>query len=263
MNTQLLTRMFLFAIMFSILSPVAMAQKTTEEFYELKIYKLKTREQGDRVDAYLRNAYLPALHQSGIKNIGVFKPEETDTTSGKRIYVLVPYTSMEQFLNSPELLAADKQHATNGKDYIDAVYTLPPYERIESILLKAFTGMPKMEPSALTTPRSERLYELRSYESASEKIHKNKVQMFNKGDEVGLFKQLGFNAVFYAQVVVGGQMPNLMYMTTFANRPSREEHWKAFREAPQWKQLSAMEEYQHNVSKNTIYFLRPTEYSDY
>ncbi len=262
MISRFLSRLFSFILIFSLIAPVVIAQKA-QEFYELKIYKLKSKEQGDRVDAYLKNAYLPALHQAGIKNIGVFKPEETDTTSGKRIYVLVPYSSMEQFLNTPERLTADKQYAANGKDYIDAVYTLPPYERIESILLKAFTGMPKMEPSPLSTPRSERLYELRSYESASEKIHVNKVQMFNKGDEVGLFKELGFNAVFYAQVVVGSKMPNLMYMTTFANRPSREEHWKAFRDAPQWKQLSAMEEYQHNVSKNTIYFLRPTEYSDY
>ena len=262
MNTQLLTRMFLFAIMFSILSPVAMAQKTTEEFYELKIYKLKTREQGDRVDAYLRNAYLPALHQSGIKNIGVFKPEETDTTSGKRIYVLVPYTSMEQFLNSPELLAADKQHATNGKDYIDAVYTLPPYERIESILLKAFTGMPKMEPSALTTPRSERLYELRSYEAPTEKYYLNKIKMFNTGGEVKLFKRLNFNAVFYAEVLAGSRTPNLMYMTSFNNQADRDAHWKTFVEDPEWKTMSAKPEYQHTVSKSEIFFLYPTAYSD-
>ena len=243
--------------------PTLVAQKSKQEFYELKIYKLKDKEQGDRVEAYLKDAYLPALHQTGVKNIGVFKPEETDTAAGKKIYVLVPYNSMEQFLNTPELLAADKQYNANGKDYIDAIYSLPTYERIESILLRAFAGMPKMEAPALTTPRSERVYELRSYESASEKIYRNKVQMFNKGDEIGLFKQLGFNAVFYADVIVGSHMPNLMYMTTFANRPSREEHWKAFRDAPEWKKLSAMEEYQHNVSKNNTLFLRPTEYSDY
>lgn len=257
------SRAVILSLLFSALSLGVMAQKAKQEFYEIKIYKLKDKVQGDRVEAFLKNAYLPALHQVGIKNIGVFKPEDTDTTAGKRIYVLVPYISMEQFLNTPELLAADKQYAINGKDYIDAVYSQPPYERIESILLRAFTGMPRMEMPVLTTPRSERVYELRSYESASEKIYKNKVQMFNLGDEVGLFKQLGFNAVFYADVIIGNRMPNLMYMTTFANRASREEHWKAFREAPQWKQLSAMEEYQHNVSKVNIFFIRPTEYSDY
>jgi NIPSNAP len=89
------------------------------------------------------------------------------------------------------------------------------------------------------------------------------VQMFNQGDEVGLFKRLGFNAVFYADVISGNRMPNLMYMTTFANQASHDAHWKAFVDDPYWKKLSAMPEYQHNVSKINIYLLRPTEYSDF
>ena len=175
MIKSFILRVLICSLAFFACSPVLMAQKTKQEFYEMKIYKLKDSEQTVRVEAYLKNAYLPALHQAGIKNIGVFKPEETDTATGKKIYVLVPYSSMEQFLSTPELLASDKKYADSGKDYIDAIYTLPPYERIESILLRAFPGMPKMEAPALTTPRSERVYELRSYESASEKIYKNKV----------------------------------------------------------------------------------------
>jgi hypothetical protein len=87
--------------------------------------------------------------------------------------------------------------------------------------------------------------------------------MFNEGDEVGLFKRLRFNAVFYAEVISGRRMPNLMYMTTFIDLASHDEHWKAFSNDPYWKKLSAMPEYQHNVSKINIYLLRPTEYSDY
>jgi hypothetical protein len=120
-----------------------------------------------------------------------------------------------------------------------------------------------MELPSLTNPRTERIYELRSYESPTEKIYKNKVQMFNEGDEVGLFRRLGFNAVFYAEVISGRRMPNLMYMTTFADQASHDAHWKSFGEDPYWKKLSAMPEYQHNVSKINIYLYRPTDYSDY
>jgi hypothetical protein len=239
------------------------AQKEKREFYEIKTYKLKDKNQEVVVDAFLKNAYLPALHQAGIKKVGVFKPMETDSTFGKRIVVLIPYNSLEQFAKIPDLLTADKQFNLNGKEYLDAVYTNPPYERIESVLLRAFTGMTQIEVPALTGARAERIYELRSYESATEKIYRNKVQMFNQGDEVGLFKRLGFNAVFYADVISGSRMPNLMYMTTFANQASHDAHWKAFVDDPYWKKLSAMPEYQHNVSKNTILLLRPTEYSDY
>jgi cell fate (sporulation/competence/biofilm development) regulator YlbF (YheA/YmcA/DUF963 family) len=57
-------------------------------------------------------------------------------------------------------------------------------------------------------------------------------------------------------------MPNLMYMTSFENMQSRDEHWKAFGNDPAWKTLSAMKEYQNNVSHSDITFLRPTEYSE-
>jgi hypothetical protein len=57
-------------------------------------------------------------------------------------------------------------------------------------------------------------------------------------------------------------MPNLMYITSFENRASRDAHWKAFSNDPQWKQLSSMSEYKNNVSKNTIVFLKPTDYSE-
>ena len=250
-------------LLFSFLVSIAGAQKNKLEYYELRTYKLKDKSQEAIVDAFLKNAYLPALHKVGIKNIGVFKPLETDTTFGKLIYVLVPYNSLDQFSKMTAMLFADQQYNINGKEYLDAEYTNPPYVRIESTLLRAFTGMKKMETPVLSGPRSERFYELRSYEGHTEKIYRNKVEMFNKGDEVGLFRRLGFNAVFYAEVISGGRMPNLMYMTTFENKAARDEHWKAFSADPQWKKLSTMPEYQHNVSKNTQYYLRPTEYSDY
>ena len=87
--------------------------------------------------------------------------------------------------------------------------------------------------------------------------------MFNAGGEVVLFEELGFNAVFYAEVLSGDKMPNLMYMTTFKNQESRDEHWKAFGSAPKWKEISSMPKYQNNVSHIDRMYLYPTEYSDY
>jgi hypothetical protein len=132
---------------------------------------------------------------------------------------------------------------------------------METILLQAFPLAPQLQVPALKAEKKDRVYELRSYESATEKIFKNKVQMFNEGDEIGLFKRLNFNAVFYSEVIAGGKMPNLMYMTSFENMADRDAHWKSFVDAPYWKKLSAMPEYQHNVSHIDITFLRPTDYS--
>ncbi|MBK9491957.1 MAG: NIPSNAP family protein [Haliscomenobacter sp.] len=46
---------------------------------------------------------------------------------------------------------------------------------------------------------------------------------------------MGFNAVFYAEVLSGRRMPNLMYMTSFDNIESRDAHWKSFGADPFWK----------------------------
>ncbi len=233
------------------------------EFYEIKIYKLLNAAQEKVVNEFLQTAYLPALHRAGIRKVGVFTPIESDTTYvGKRIYVFIPFTSSEQYTTLTDVLEQDKQFQFDGKNYLTASYDNPPYARIESVFLRAFTGMVKMELPKLTTPAHDRIYELRSYEGYTEKTYQNKVKMFNDGDEVGLFKRLEFNAVFYAEVISGSNMPNLMYMTTFNNRAARDEHWKTFSADPQWKKLSAMPEYQHNVSKNNTYLLHPTDYSD-
>ena len=232
-----------------------------QEFYEIKVYYLKDKAQEDRVHAYLKNAYLPALNRAGVKKVGVFVPVPTDTAAGKRIYVFTPLTSLNQTLELAAKLDKDKQYATAGADYINAAYNDAPYKRMEVILLQAFSHMPMFKAPNHKTPPSERIYELRSYEGHTEKIYKNKVKMFNEGGETKIFDKLGFNAVFYGEVLAGSRMPNLMYMTSFENKASRDAHWKAFSADPDWKVLSGKAEFKNNVSKNTQYFLHPTDYS--
>src|SRR5690242_5808364 len=151
------------------------------EFFEIKVYTITSADQEKLIDEYLEKAYLPALHRAGIKTVGVFKPIETDTVYfGKRIFVLTPYKSLEQFANREQVLQKDQQYLADGKKYIDAVYTNPPYARMETIILKAFKDMPALEVPKLSTPARDRVYELRSYEGHTEKIYRNKVHMFNE-----------------------------------------------------------------------------------
>jgi NIPSNAP len=234
------------------------------EYYALITYRITNQTQETAVDAYLRQAYLPALHRLGKKNIGVFKPVATDTASfGKVIFILVPFSSLADYEKISSKLEQDTQLEKDGSAYINARHNEKPYERIEITLMRAFTGMTAMEAPKLAGPRPERVYELRSYEAATEKLYRSKVKMFNAGDEIGLFKRLGFNAVFYAEVIAGSRMPNLVYMTTFDNKASRDEHWKAFVADAHWKHLLTLEEYKNTISKMDIWLLTPTEYSDY
>lgn len=248
---------------FSFLHQYSFSQKRDDrEFYQLTVYYYANTGQEQKLDTYLQDALLPALHRAKIAQVGVFKAISNDTSSSKSLYVLLPLKSLDMLGKLEAALAADKEYQQKGADYINALYNFPVYTRKETILAKAFALAPKMQTPQLTAPKSERVYELRSYEGASEKIFKNKVQMFNEGGEIALFKRLGFNAIFYSEVIAGAKMPNLMYMTSFENKADRDAHWKSFGSDPEWKKISSMPEYQNNVSHIDIIFLRPAEYSD-
>lgn len=231
------------------------------DYYELTIYHLDNQSQFERVNNYLKNAYVPAAHRAGISQVGVFRTLESDT-SGIRIYVLTPFLSLAALSQLTNTIHKDRKYQSAGSDYINASYDNVPYARIETIMLQAFPDAPTLKKPNLSTPSDERIYELRSYEGPTEKYHASKLTMFNEGSEINLFKRLGFNRVFYAEVLAGSHMPNLMYMTTFNNMDDRTAHWKRFGQDAEWKKLSSQPKYQHNVSKADICFLHPTSYSD-
>lgn len=233
------------------------------EYYQLKIYYFDTEAQQQLTDTYLKDAFLPSLKKLDIQHVGVFKPRPTDSVTPKMTYVLIPFNSLAQFSLLDDTLMKDPTHLKMGAAYLEAAHDNPPYKRIESVLMKAFVDMPKMSPSTLDGPREDRIYELRSYEAATESLYRKKVDMFNAGGEIQLFDELGFNAVFYAEVISGCQMPNLMYMTTHKDRKTRDTNWKNFVDSPTWSKLKVMPKYQNTVSRNDTRLLYPTDYSDY
>ncbi len=237
--------------------------KTKQMYYQLETYYFSTPQQEAVIDQYLGKAYLPALHGYGLKNIGVFKPIANDTTSSKVVYVVIAFSSWKQVREISEKLQTNLDYRGRAAAFLGAPFDHAAYNRKTITLMKAFSMAPTLELPILTAPLSERVYELRSYESASDNLFKNKVEMFNEGGEVALFKSLGFNAIFYGEVVVGAKMPNLMYITSFNNMNDRNAHWEIFRNDPVWKELSTKAEYQHNVSKSEIILTHPAAYSDF
>ena len=248
--------------LFLAIGSILFVQAAKRSFYEIKIYTISSAAQEKMLDSYLKDAYIPAMHRQGIKSVGVFKPRADTDDAGKKVYVLTPLKAQKQILSIEQKLAKDALYQSSGTAYINALFDKKPFDRFETIILQSFTEMPQMAVPNLTGPKADRIYELRSYEGPTEKYYRKKVEMFNAGGEVELFKRLNFNAVFYGEVLTGSQMPNLMYMTTFKNQADRDEHWKAFVDSPEWTILKADKQYSHTVSKNTQYFLYPTEYSD-
>lgn len=260
MKTKLLLPFF---IAFFIAPQFVWSQsKKQQEFYQLTVYHYNTIDQEKILDNYLQNALIPALHGMKIKSVGVFKAIANDTSANKTMYVFVPIKSLNAIDEINRKLLKDEKFKSAGKEYIDIRYDSPAYTRMETLLLKAFAFAPVMNLPKLKSSKNQRVYELRSYESASEKIFRNKVHMFNEGGEIDVFTKLNYNAVFYGEVIAGAKMPNLMYMTTFENKEDRDAHWAAFGADPDWKRMSALPEYKNNVSHIDVTFLRPADYSD-
>ncbi len=234
-----------------------------KDYYQVLVYHFKNAEQEKMIDNYLETAFLPFMHKGGFKNIGVFSPITNDTAADKKIYVFLTLKNPGQVAEWNEKFKKAKPAETSASGFWNSPHTAPPYTRMESILIRAWEMAPKMKLPALKGPKDQHIYELRSYESATDKLYWNKVHMFNEGGEVKLFARLNFNAVFYGDVLAGDRMPNLMYMTCFENMADRETHWKEFGSAPEWKKLISMEEYKNNVSKADIILMKAKSYSDF
>src|SRR6476620_3263550 len=249
-----------FAFSFICASFNALAQD--RQYIQLRIYHARDSVQLNQINKYLQDAYIPVLHKTGYKMVGVFTNIANDTALDKKIYLLIPFVSIQQIVVLNRQLENNKDPGAKDSNYVMADHDKAPYVRFETILLRCFELMPQVSRTQLKGNNKERVYELRSYESPTEAYFKSKVKMFNQGGEIALFKRLGFNALFYSEVVFGSHMPNLMYMTSFDNMAAREIHWKSFGNDPEWKKLSALPEYQDNVSHINIDFLHATTYSD-
>ena len=226
------------------------------EYYDLKQFIIENADQKKKVDAFLKDAAIPALNRLGMKPIGVFYPAEGLSP----IYVLLRHPSPESVCTLNGRLAEDSEFMAKGADFIDAPASAPAYKRMENSLMIAFRGMPRMETPA---QGPDRVFQLRTYESPSVKTNLKKIEMFNDAGEIKLFREVGLTPVFFGQTIVGTKMPNLTYMLGFKNMDEEKAAWKRFLAHPDWKKLSAMPEY---ADKNilcgiTNLSLIPAEYS--
>jgi hypothetical protein len=231
------------------------------EFYIWRQYLLRNGTQPRRLADYLQNAALPALNRLGHRPVGVF--EAVAGVASPTAFVLIPGASVESLMAIDAALERDADYGKSAAAYIDATATDPAYIRQETSLLGAFPKVPRVEVPAATANKGPRLFELRTYESPSEKTHRAKVRMFDEMGEIEIFRKVGLTPVFFARTLAGPRMPNLIYMLVHDNMPARDKSWDGFRSSPDWKKLLSTPGYADAeiVTNITTVFLRPAVYS--
>ena len=229
---------------------------TPREFYELRLYHLRRGPKQKLFDDYVREAAIPAMNRAGVGPIGVF--HVGTGPDSPTVYVLIPYKSLDVFATIGDRLRDDAEYQKAGAESINAPATDPVYVRIESSLLVAFEGMPKLE----VPEKKSRIFELRTYESHSKKAHKKKIEMFNVG-EIAIFRRAGLQPVFFGETLVGTKLPNLTYLLVYADMAAHDAAWGKFVADPEWKKLSTTPGYTDSeiVSNISNVLLRPAGYS--
>lgn len=225
------------------------------QYFELRVYTTKSADQQKLINDYWQDAAVPAYNRMGISPIGVFTELEDSPTN--HIYVLIPFDSPDAFAAVPGKLANDADYQKAASDYLNTPKSAPAYVRFESSLLVAFDGMKHLAVPRSTAEKKPWVFELRMYQSHSESKGNNKVKMFNSG-EIPLMQKVDLSPVFFGQMLVGVEMPNLVYMVSSENKEAHAVHWKAFFDDPIWKKLIADPQYKDNVSKVINTFLKRT-----
>jgi NIPSNAP len=230
------------------------------EYYELRKYQLVSGPQVKLMQTYVADALIPALNRLGFSPIGAFTLDLGPETPA--LYLLIPSASLEPLVTAELQLAKDETFMKAAAPFWSAPATAPPFVRVESSLMIAFEGWPKLVVPPVTAQHGKRVFQLRTYESPTNQDHLIKVEMFHKG-EFDIFQKAGFWNVFFGDTLIGPRMPQLTYMVSFPDISEIDVKWDAFRADPDWKKLSSLPRYSSEaiVSDISNLVLRPASFS--
>ena len=234
----------------------AQGSKPAREYYELRQYHLRVTMR-QRFSDHFRDEALPAYNRAGISPVGVFTV--AFGPDSPTFWVLLPHKDMQSVADLDAKLQADAQYKA---PFLSLPSTDPGYVRIDSQLMVAFSGIPRLEKPSGPLAAPSRVFELRTYESHNKAAHRKKMEMFNQG-EIDIFRRTGLAPVFFGSNIIGTRLPSLTYLLVFEDMAARERNWPQFVSHPDWKKLVATPGYADNEIVTNIhsFILRPTQYS--
>ena len=231
------------------------------EYYLLRRYELQNGPQTKLTESYFGEALIPALKRLGMGPVGAFRLMYGPETPA--FYLLIPGSNVGALATVDLSLGKDAEFLKAAEAFWSAPAVAPAFNRVESWLMAAFEGWPRVTAPAGAAAKRKRFFQLRTYESPSETDHVRKVEMFNAG-EFEIFKTAGFEPVFFGDTLVGSRMPNLTYMLSFDKLEELDGMWEKFQGDPAWKKLSSMPRYSAEpiVSKISNLVLSPLAASE-
>jgi hypothetical protein len=232
-------------------------QAASPAYFEFYYIHMQNGSQTARLLKWLETGLLPVCQKHGFGPIGVF-----NVTVGANL----PTTLM--VYSYPSLAEMEAQWGRLGgdADYARSVADLekdePAFYRAEATLLRATSFCP---PFAATPAGDSphKLYELRIYESPTNRQLGYLHDRFGSAGEIEIFHKSGIHPVLYANTVFGPNQPNMAYLIPFESEAQREKAWATFGADPDWVKIRE-ESIRHGgdiVRNITNMFLAPTGFS--
>jgi len=231
------------------------------QLLELRRYQFRFGPMESRFAEYVKGALLPALGRAGVKPVGAFTVVFGGDTPA--VYLLLPHPGPESVATLASRMRADAEYERAAAAFRGLPATDPPYVRRDSSLLTAFDAFPAIEAPSGPLAVPGRVFELRTYESHNENAGLKKIEMFEKGGEIGIFRRVGLAPVFFGRNTVGPRLPSLTYMLVFPDLATREKNWGVFRDDPEWVKLRGTPGFSNAeiLTNINVQIMRPTDYS--
>ena len=226
---------------------------------ELRRYRLRNGALAARFGAYAKDALVPALGRAGLAPIGAWNVAMGPDSP--TVHLLLPHPDAASVVTLDARLAGDAEYHKAAASTLALPPADPPFLSCDSSLHATVPTLPGVEKPTGPNAGAGRLFELRTYRSDTEAARRRKIEMFEAGGELALFRRVGLSTVFFGRDLVGGGLPSLTYMVVFADAAAREKAWAAFGEHPEWVKMRSDPRYADTVSRIDSALLRPTDYS--
>jgi hypothetical protein len=228
---------------------------------ELRRYRFRFGPMETRYAEYAKGVLIPALNRAGVHPVGAFSVAVGPDSPS--LYLLLPHPNAESVPALAGRVAADPEYKGAAAPFRSLPPADPLYLARESSLMAAFDSTPAVEVPSGPLAVPSRLFELRTYVSHSEAANLKKIEMFESGGEIAIFRRVGLTPVFFGRNLTGPLLPSLTYMVVFADATARDKVWSTFREDPAWVKLRSTAGYSNAEILTSIHnmLLRPADYS--
>jgi hypothetical protein len=225
--------------------------------YVIRHFRLQLGSQGARLSECLSKHYLPAVARAGGGPTLVLEAQVSEH---------LPLVTVIDAYASPD--AAWKMRATLGADTVfqDGMSAWQsgaerPYESESVSLLEATAFAPEFA-APVPTPRAPRVYELRVYQTHTNRELRGLVERFAEA-EARILARSGAALPLFGTTVYGQDTPNLTWLMAFDDMAARETSAATFNADPDWIKLrqQSLERYGQVPSYRRLTLYRAASYS--